>query len=187
MTPRAAATVILLRGGETDLQLLMVQRTPAARFMAAHWVFPGGAVEASDGEGQAGLRAAAARELAEEAGVTLGAGHELVPFARWITPAQSPVRFDTWFYLAASPAAAEPRVDGIEVVDCRWLTPTGALAASAAGGFQLAFPTERQLELLSGLHSADRALEYARARSDRIEPIQPRIVGTGDAARIVLD
>ena len=66
--------------------------------MAGHWVFPGGAVDPEDGDGQSGLRAAAARELAEEAGVVLAPDAEIVPFARWITPEQSPIRFDTWFY-----------------------------------------------------------------------------------------
>ena len=95
VTPLAAATVILVRDGADAPELLMVQRTLAARFMAGHWVFPGGAVEPSDGTGQAGLRAAAVRELAEEAALTLGPEWELVPFARWITPAELPIRFDT--------------------------------------------------------------------------------------------
>lgn len=186
MIPRAAATVILLRDGD-GLELLMVQRTPAARFMAGHWVFPGGALDAADGDGQTGLRAAAARELAEEAGVVLAPGCELVPLARWITPAQSPIRFDTWFYLAAAPAGALPRVDGVEIVDSRWITAGAALEAAAAGSFQLALPTESQLRLLSGFPSVAVALEHARAHVAEIRPIEPRIVGTGADARIVLD
>jgi 8-oxo-dGTP pyrophosphatase MutT (NUDIX family) len=43
--PRQAATVILLRGGTERLELLLVKRTPKARFMGGVWVFPGGAVE----------------------------------------------------------------------------------------------------------------------------------------------
>ena len=175
-----------MRDGAGAPELLMVQRTPAARFMAGHWVFPGGALDPSDGEGQAGLRTAAARELAEEAAVTLGADSELVPFARWITPAQAPIRFDTWFYLAAAPAAADPRVDGVEIVDFRWLTAAEALAAAGGGELQLAFPTERQLEELSAFSSAAQALAHARERVDSITPIEPRIVGTGEHARIVL-
>ncbi len=186
MTPRAAATVILIRGGDR-LELLMVQRTPAARFMAGHWVFPGGARDAVDGEGQAGLRAAAARELSEETAVALEPDHELVPFARWITPARSPIRFDTWFYLAPAPVAALPRVDGVEIVDWRWLRPLDALAAAAAGNLLLALPTEKQLEKLASFTSADQALEYARRHADQVRPIEPRIVGEGDEARIVID
>jgi 8-oxo-dGTP pyrophosphatase MutT (NUDIX family) len=176
--------VLLMRDG---LELLMVRRTPAARFMAGHWVFPGGAVDAADGEGQAGLRAAGVRELAEEAGIELGAEAELVPFARWITPAQSPIRFDTWFYLAVAPAGAQARVDGVEIVESRWLTPAGALSAHAGGDFPLALPTEKQLELLSAFGSVEAALAHARERVAAVRPVEPRIVGTGDDARIVLD
>jgi len=165
----------------------MVQRTPAARFMAGHWVFPGGAVDDADGEGQAGLRRAALRELAEEAGITLATDAELVPFARWITPAQSPIRFDTWFYLALAPAGALAQVDGVEIVDSRWLTPLEALAQAAIGELQLAFPTEKQLELLGSFTSAEQALAHARERADDVRAVEPRIVGEGDAARIVLD
>jgi 8-oxo-dGTP pyrophosphatase MutT (NUDIX family) len=178
--------VILLRGGSAELELLLVRRTPAARFMAGHWVFPGGTVDAEDGEGQLGLRRAAVRELEEEASVTLSAEAELVPFARWITPEQSPIRFDTWFYLATAPAGASPRVDGIEIVDLRWLTPVQALAEQADALLELAFPTLRQLEQLSAFGSADQLLEHARAHENAIRPVQPRIVGEGEAARIVL-
>jgi 8-oxo-dGTP pyrophosphatase MutT (NUDIX family) len=186
VNPRAAATVILMRDGHDGLELLMVQRTPAARFMAGHWVFPGGAVDAADGDGQAGLKTAAARELAEEAAITLAPECELVPFARWITPAQSPIRFDTWFYLASAPADAEATVDGVEIVASRWLTPVGALAAAATGALLLALPTEKQLEQLGSFTSAAQALEHARRHADEIRPIEPRIVGEGDEARIVL-
>lgn len=186
MSVRSAATVILLRSGSGAPELLLVQRTPAARFMSGHWVFPGGAVDVEDGAGQEGLRRAAVRELAEEAGIRLDSNCELVPFARWITPEGSPVRFDTWFYLACAPAEAVVRVDGVEIVAFRWLTPAQALAAAAAGGFQLAFPTARQLEELSQFDSVDALLAYARERADQIRPIQPRIVGVGDQVRIVL-
>ena len=66
--PRQAATVIVLRGGAETLEVLLVQRNPAARFMGGAWVFPGGAVDADEGEGDGAHRAAAVRELDEEAG-----------------------------------------------------------------------------------------------------------------------
>src|SRR5947209_2931306 len=76
--PRAAATVILLRGGSEHLELLLVQRNPEARFMGGAWVFPGGAVDRDEGDGQGALRAAAVREVAEEAGIALArSGEEL--------------------------------------------------------------------------------------------------------------
>src|ERR1700712_4533589 len=70
--PRQAATVLVLRGGGERLEVLMVRRTPKARFMAGAWVFPGGAVDAHEGEGDASHRAAAVREVAEEVGIALG-------------------------------------------------------------------------------------------------------------------
>jgi 8-oxo-dGTP pyrophosphatase MutT (NUDIX family) len=178
--------VILLRGGSERLELLLVRRTPAASFMAGAWVFPGGAVDAGDGGGQTGLRAAALRELREEAGIALAPESELVAFARWITPAELSVRFDTWFYLAAAPAQASPRVDGAEIVDFRWLTPAQALAGFDDGELKLAFPTRRQLAQLSGFESAGALLSYARLHENAIRPVQPRVVGSGEHARIVL-
>src|SRR3954467_14055689 len=109
--PRQAATVIVLRGGAQRLEVLMVRRTPRARFMGGAWVFPGGAVDAHEGEGDASHRAAAVREVAEEAGIELPDPAALVPFARWITPPEITVRFDTYLFLAAAPDRQEARPD----------------------------------------------------------------------------
>jgi 8-oxo-dGTP pyrophosphatase MutT (NUDIX family) len=182
--PRRAATVVLLRGGSERLEVLLVQRNPAARFMGGAWVFPGGSVSGQDGEGQAGLRSAAVRELEEEAGIALEPGAELVPFARWITPAQLQIRFDTWFYLARAPEGAEPVVDGSEVVAFRWISPPDALAAGEAGQLAVVFPTVKQLEQLAGFASAEELIEYARGRE--VRPVEPRVTGSGEMARIVL-
>jgi 8-oxo-dGTP pyrophosphatase MutT (NUDIX family) len=88
MPPRQAATVILLRGGAQTLEVLLVKRTPEARFMGGVWVFPGGAVDAGEGEGDGAHRAAAIRELREEATIAIEDPAALVKFSRWITPAQ---------------------------------------------------------------------------------------------------
>src|ERR671924_1095302 len=129
-TPRPAATVILLRRGgkhaERGLQVLLVQRNPEARFMPGVWVFPGGSVDPDDGDGEAAHRAAAVRELAEEADIELPA-EELVAYSRWITPKAVPIRFDTRFYLALAPAHSPPKPDGSETVDAGWFGPREAL------------------------------------------------------------
>ncbi len=184
MSPRAAATVILARDGDEGPEVLMVRRTPAARFMAGVWVFPGGAIDPPDGEGELGLRRAAIRELREEAGIDLPAPAELIAVARWITPARNPIRFDTWFFLAVAPAGAVAAVDGAEIVDFRWLAPVDALSASAAGDLPLAFPTQKQLERLSLHNSVEAMIEHARRA--RVEAIEPRVIGHGEQARIVL-
>jgi len=183
-TPRPAATVILLRGGDDSLEVLLVQRDPGARFMAGAWVFPGGAVDAQEGEGAAALRSAAVREVAEEAGITLPSPAALVPFSRWITPAQMKIRFDTWFYLAHAPAGAEPAVDGAEIVQWRWYEPLAALAAARAGEILLVFPTIKHLEQISAFASADALIEHARGRE--IRPVEPKVLMSGETARIVL-
>lgn len=182
-TPRPASTVILLRGGDSALEVLLVRRTPRARFMAGAWVFPGGAVSREEGTGLRAHRAAAVRELAEEAGVALDP-IALVPFARWITPAEVKIRFDTWFYLAPAPEDAAPVVDGAEVVDFRWTTPRAALQAHAAGEILLVFPTIKTLEQLSGFPSADALLAHAHGRE--VVAVQPQVLGAGETARIVL-
>ena len=182
--PRLAASVIVLRGGRDSLEVLLVKRNPEARFMGGAWVFPGGAVDREEGEADEALRSAALREVAEEAGIELGSAAELVAFSRWITPPQVKIRFDTWFYLAALPDGAQARVDGAEVVDARWYRPADALGASARGELLLVFPTIKHLEQLCGFASVDALLDYAARRE--IRPVEPRVVLSGEQARVVL-
>jgi 8-oxo-dGTP pyrophosphatase MutT (NUDIX family) len=183
-TPRQAATVILLRGGADLAEVLLVKRNPAMSFMGGAWVFPGGAVDGAEGTDDAAHRQAALRELAEEAGVTIDDPQALVPWSRWITPAQVKKRFDTWFYLAPAPDDAAPRCDGEECVDLAWFTPQGALDAHARGEIMLVFPTIKTLEQLGRFPSADALIAHARAAP--VEPIEPRVLVSGEAARIVL-
>ena len=182
--PRPAATVIVLRGGAAALEVLLVKRNPESRFMGGAWVFPGGAVDKTEGHGDGALRAAAQRELEEEAGIVLTDPSQLVPFSRWITPAQVKTRFDTWFFLAPLPDGATPRVDGHEVVDMRWYEPAAALEASAQGELLLVFPTIKHLEQLSRFGTTDELIEYASGRE--IRPVQPRVLVSGETARVLL-
>jgi 8-oxo-dGTP pyrophosphatase MutT (NUDIX family) len=182
--PRQAATVILLRGGADALEVLLVKRTPHARFMGGVWVFPGGAVDASEGEGDAAHRVAAVRELEEEAGIVVADPEALVKFSRWITPAEIVMRFDTHFFLAALPEGQEATIDGDEIVAEGWFTPAGALAAHRNGEIALVFPTIKHLQQLSGFASADALLDYARGRE--VGPVQPRLVTEGETARLLL-
>ena len=177
--PRLASSVIVLRGGSDSLEVLLVRRTPAARFMGGVWVFPGGAVDAGEDELDAALR-----ELEEEAGIG-GIGRDaLVRFSQWITPAQVKIRFDTHFFLAPVPADAQPVIDGEEIVDMRWLGPGGALEAHGRGELELVFPTIKHLEQLAEFESASELLDYARGRT--VEPIEPRVIQSGETARVVL-
>ncbi len=184
---RQAATVILLRGGEEQLEVLLVKRTPHARFMGGVWVFPGGAVERHEGTAEdddEAHRRAAIRELNEEAGIALTAPDELVKFSRWITPAEVKVRFDTHFFLAPLPPGQVPRVDGEECVDLGWFTPAGALHAHERQEIALVFPTIKHLEQLGEFKSASELLHVAADRE--VFPVQPRIVLEGKGGRVVL-
>jgi len=181
-TPRQSASLILVRDGDRGLELLLVQRNPAQRFMGGFWVFPGGAVDAGEDH-----RAAAVRELAEEAGVTNVEPEALVEYSRWITPELIEIRFDTRFFLARAAAGVRPRVDGQECVDVRWTTPRAALEAYAREELALVFPTLRHLEELSAFATAGALLEHGRERmSAEIVAVLPRVVLGGDEPRVLL-
>lgn len=186
--PRPSASVVLLRRGgkhgDRALEVLLLKRTEKAKFMPGVWVFPGGSVDAADGEGEAGHRACAMRELQEEAGIELAADEELVLFSRWITPEVISRRFDAWFFLALAPAHTPPEPDGVETVEARWFEPAAAVEAQAAGELALAFPTISQLQALSEFRTSEEALEAHRDR--QVEPILPKVIGTREEHRVVL-
>jgi 8-oxo-dGTP pyrophosphatase MutT (NUDIX family) len=182
--PRQAASVIVVRGAGEELEVLLVQRTPEARFMGGFWVFPGGAVDAGEGEGDEAHRAAAVRELSEEAGVEGIAPAELVKFSQWITPRQVEIRFDTHFFVAHLPDGATVTVDGSEIVDHRWYSPSQALEAHRSDELALVFPTIKHLEQLEAFGSAHELL--AHAENEDVVPIEPRVLIEGEVARVVL-
>ena len=177
--PRQSASLILARDGERGVELLLVRRNPAARFMGGFWVFPGGAADAGEDH-----RATAIRELAEEAGVTNVEPEALVAYSRWITPELIAIRFDTRFFVARAPAGVRPRVDGEECVDLRWTTPRAALDAYARDELAFVLPTLRHLEELSAFATVDALLEHAGGRE--IVAILPRVVLDGDERRVLL-
>ncbi|MGE4427897.1 MAG: NUDIX domain-containing protein [Solirubrobacteraceae bacterium] len=172
VVPRPAAAVVPLRDGDDGLEVLVGQRTPTARFMASFWVFPGGRVEESDGPGDAGRRRAAARELHEEAGLHVEPD-TLVALDRWITPKVIPIRFDTYFFVAAIVGDHTATIDGQEIVASRWASPATLFADAVEGRAVVAFPTLRQLEELSGWRSVAEATAACAARP--VVPITPEI------------
>ncbi len=182
--PRQAATIILLRGGTRSLEVLLVRRTERARFMAGVWVFPGGAVDAGEGEGDAAHRLAAVRELREEAGIAVADPAGLVRFSRWITPPEITIRFDTHFFLAELTGDQPVRVDGDEIIDHRWATPAAALRAWEDEEMSLVFPTIKTLQQLGAFSSVAELLRHARGRE--VRPVVPHVVTDGEVARIVL-
>jgi 8-oxo-dGTP pyrophosphatase MutT (NUDIX family) len=182
--PRQAATVLVLRGGAGSLEVLLVKRNPAQRFMGGAWVFPGGAVDATEGEGDDAHRAAGSGSRSEASSSASRIAAALVKFSRWITPAEVAIRFDTHFFLAELPEGQEPEADGDECVDLGWFTPDGALDAHERGDIVLVFPTIKTLEQLAAFDSAARLIDWAAGRE--VVPVQPKVVQEGEVARIVL-
>jgi 8-oxo-dGTP pyrophosphatase MutT (NUDIX family) len=179
-TPRASASLILLRDTAEGPEVLLVRRNPEQRFMGGAWVFPGGATAPEDEDEQG----TAVRELEEEAGIELSDSHELVRFSRWITPAQVKVRFDTHFFVAEAPEDAEPTVDGSECVDWLWIRPQAALDSYRDDELMLVFPTIKHLEQLARFRTVSDVLETARA--SRVLPVEPRVIVEGGVAQVVL-
>ena len=182
MTAVPAASVILLRGD--PFEVLMIRRHEKASFVPNAWVFPGGAVDAGEGAGDEAHRAAAVRELQEEAAITLEDPAALVKFSRWITPAQVKIRFDTHFFLAPLPDGQQPRIDGEECIDLGWFAPARALKANRAGEIALVFPTIKHLEQLGAFASVDELLAHARGRD--VQPVEPKVFLEGEVARVLL-
>lgn len=180
--PRPSGTVVALRDGASGLELLLLQRAPREG-KAGPWVFPGGKVDVGDcrtgADPSDDARRAAVREAEEEAALPLEAEH-LVPLSRWITPAISPKRFDTWFFLALADPQAPVRVDGEEICAHRWLAPRDALAGHHEGSVRLAPPTFVTIAWLTEFARCDDAL---RVWTPRPLPVfEPRILRAAEGA-----
>ncbi|WP_052353698.1 NUDIX hydrolase [Neobacillus jeddahensis] len=65
-----------------------------------------------------------------------------------ITPKQSPIRFDTRFFLTQLPTGQTTTPDRYEISDAKWITPTDALAAFRNGDISLVPPTIHTLRTL---------------------------------------
>jgi 8-oxo-dGTP pyrophosphatase MutT (NUDIX family) len=95
----------------------------------------------------------------------------LTVFARWITPAMMPKRFDTWFYLAKANSDQLAACDGWETVDVEWIAPDEAIRLAAAGERTVIFPTRMNLQLLAEASHGGDAIERALART--LVPVLP--------------
>ena len=132
-----------------------------------------GLLLAAGGEGPPpGADVAAARHAVESGAVSFVAQlaawdrrldlGRLVPFARWITPAAAPYRFDTVFFVVeASPDEAQASLICAEFETLRWTRPDQLLDDD---GLRLMTPTRHGLQALSGAVSAMAAVAEARAR-----------------------
>lgn len=170
---RSAATVIVVRDGTEGLETLLLRRHSDVAFHGGAWVFPGGRIDEADygsapvprdpvsDDHEPAARVAAAREAYEEANLTISA-NGLVPFSHWTTPALRVKRYATRFFLTAAPAG-DVTVDGSEITDHRWMSPTAALAARDTGDIELPPPTYVTLRRLADSSTVADALEEAIA------------------------
>jgi 8-oxo-dGTP pyrophosphatase MutT (NUDIX family) len=108
----------------------------------------------------------------------------LTLFAHWITPDVETRRFDTSFFFAVAPDVQEAVHDDHEATHGTWMHPAEALERCRAGEIALPPPTWTTLRTLSRLGSVEEAQAWARVQS--APPIQPRVVGREDGARIIL-
>lgn len=156
VTPRDASSLLLWRESRArGLELLMGRRHHALRFMPGMLVFPGGRVDREDFRAHTeseldadtlaqlahsarpslarALGVAAARELHEETGLTLGGLQPMRYLTRAITPTDRPMRFHARFLLAPAEAATGIVQGSGELEELRFFTPDEFAAAPHAG------------------------------------------------------
>ena len=155
VTPRPAATVLLLRDTPAGVEVLMTRRSATASFAPGAYVFPGGVLDAGD---QGSLARAAVRECFEELAVRV-AEDSLRVLAHWITDRDLPRRFDVTFFVARMPEGQTPVADEAEQFEPVWVRPDDALARHEAGTFFMIFPTIRTLERLAKFENVDAMLD----------------------------
>ncbi|HTO09608.1 MAG TPA: NUDIX hydrolase [Myxococcota bacterium] len=108
----------------------------------------------------------------------------LAVHAHWITPEDSPRRFDTIFFAAETPPGQEALHDGVELTDHVWLRPAQGLSEFRAGKRHMILPTWANLETLLGHARAHDALAASRLRS--LVPILPVVREREGKRRVVI-
>jgi hypothetical protein len=103
------------------------------------------------------------RALAADHGLRL-ATDQLVWMSHWITPkGEATRRFDTRFYVAASPVGQSSHHDDSETVASMWVRPADAIASFEAGELQLMPPTITNLRFLERCATVADAMVASRA------------------------
>jgi 8-oxo-dGTP pyrophosphatase MutT (NUDIX family) len=123
VTPRPAATVLVVDATVAPWRLLMMRRPGGADFAPGAYVFPGGSVHAEDAELGDVDRAAAVRELFEEVGLLLARRRDR-RFARDRECALLRAQLSGGVPWAAALRALEltPALDRLAFL-ARWITP----------------------------------------------------------------
>jgi 8-oxo-dGTP pyrophosphatase MutT (NUDIX family) len=164
---RHAASIVVLRPRGDDPEMLMGMRGAKHRFMPNRLVFPGGAVDRADLSAPSateprahtlrhlrkaanehlahGLAIAAARELEEETGLSLGRPPRLDGIeylCRAVTPPANPIRFNARFLLVHADRVFGTLAGSGELENLRFYGMHEALA------LDLAMPTRMVIERL---------------------------------------
>lgn len=77
----------------------------------------------------------------------------LLWFAHWVTPATSPRRFNTYFFLAQKPPGQETSPFDREIAEAVWLSPEQAIENWHQGKWRMIPPTISSLDTLSKYNS----------------------------------
>jgi 8-oxo-dGTP pyrophosphatase MutT (NUDIX family) len=205
---RQAASVIAVRDGARDPEILVLERSASSRFLPGYVVFPGGAIDHDDAtlaarwfdDDTEAARAAAIRELVEEAGLAVtrdglvDAGdpdsldpvhasppsvEQLHELARWVAPDEVPVRFDARYFTVLAPPGLEPAPDGGEAARAWWASPRELLAEWQAGARKLYWPTYATMLELAACDTAEAiaSLTFETREADDDEVVRlPRSV-----------
>ena len=184
---RKAASAIVARDDDGELEVLVLERGSSSRFLAGYVAFPGGSTDDVDarlshdwfGSADEVDRACAVRELLEEVGLALtssglreanGLGLEIISssppkveqlreVAHWVAPAQVPTRFDARFFAARADHALRPVADGVEASDVWWVSPRALLEEWRTGRRKLYWPTYYTVVAISACASVEELLE----------------------------
>lgn len=173
MTPvhPAPAASVLVVDDRPDLHVVIGLRRPGSGFVPGMIVFPGGGVDPGDRGAAALARVPAAaipdleatdaaaflhaaiRETEEEVALDIGGDAPVDPdefphVGHWVTPEDSPRRYDTHFFLARYRGGIV-RADQIELTDAWWERPADALTRIERGELEAIRPTIEFLRSLS--------------------------------------
>ena len=178
---REAASAVVARDAEEGLEVLVLERSAASRFLPGYVAFPGGSTDEEDrvlarrwfGTSDEARRACAVRELVEEVSLVLtrsGLGHgdelagveaappsadQLPEIAHWVAPPSVPVRFDARYFAVRASEGLEAVPDGGETADAWWVSPARLLQDWTEGRRRLYWPTFFTVTELSGCGSVD--------------------------------
>jgi 8-oxo-dGTP pyrophosphatase MutT (NUDIX family) len=172
---RRAASAVCVRPAPDGIEVLVVERSAASRFLPGYIAFPGGAVDVEDearaarwfGDRADAARVAAVRELAEEVGIALTTDgfvdavdltaadeapprlEQIAPLCHWVAPPEVPVRFDARYFTIEGNGVA-PRADGGEITRTWWVDPRVLMQEWERGDHKLYWPTWVTVQEVAG-------------------------------------